>query len=57
MKNNIILFLLIFCWISVQADILVELTDPAGDDYGTGSIRYPENPMFVEGIFDLLKFT
>jgi len=34
-----------------------EITDPEGDDKGTGTIVYPTNAVFRQsGIFDLLKF-
>jgi hypothetical protein len=32
-----------------------DFTDPAGDDYGPGSFRYPEHPVFVKGVLDLRR--
>jgi hypothetical protein len=32
------------------------LTDPAGDDNGPGTYRYPTNPVYQPGIFDLTSF-
>ena len=31
-------------------------TDPEGDDNGIGTLKYPTNPVFKPGVFDLLKF-
>ncbi|MEK7251498.1 MAG: glucodextranase DOMON-like domain-containing protein, partial [Bacteroidota bacterium] len=36
---------------------LVDVTDPTGDDNGTGAFEYPANPNFVRGSFDLTNFT
>ena len=49
------LFLIILLQI-IYADILFELEDPSGDDYGAGNIIYPEHPMFEKGIFDIVSF-
>lgn len=40
------------------AEKLVEITDPAGDDYGPGTYRYPESSYFQgkPGLFDITKF-
>jgi hypothetical protein len=35
----------------------IVLDDPAGDDNGPGSYRYPDNPAFGAGSFDLRKFS
>lgn len=35
---------------------LFDLTDPAGDDRGAGSYRYPADPSFLPGTFDLRRF-
>jgi hypothetical protein len=32
---------------------LLVLSDPAGDDHGPGSYRYPDHPAFAPGSFDL----
>lgn len=34
---------------------LLVLEDPAGDDHGPGSYRYPDHPAFAPGSFDLRK--
>jgi glycogen debranching enzyme len=39
------------------AEILVDAVDPADDDVGSGSYKYPLHPHFKSGIFDLLRFT
>jgi carbohydrate-binding DOMON domain-containing protein len=31
-------------------------SDPEGDDNGIGTLKYPTNPVFKPGVFDLLKF-
>ena len=36
---------------------LLVLEDPAGDDHGPGSYRYPDHPAFVPGSFDLREFS
>lgn len=36
--------------------LVFELADPAGDDRGPGSYRYPSDPSFVPGTFDLRRF-
>ena len=33
------------------------MTDPAGDDHGPGSYRYPDHPVFASGSFDLREFS
>ncbi|MCD6181115.1 MAG: hypothetical protein J7K89_01900 [Candidatus Cloacimonetes bacterium] len=38
------------------ADILVQLDDATGDDYGAGKVVYPEHPMFTPGLFDIDQF-
>ncbi|HUU03263.1 MAG TPA: glucodextranase DOMON-like domain-containing protein [Myxococcota bacterium] len=35
----------------------IVLEDPAGDDNGPGSYRYPDNPAFGAGSFDLRRFS
>ncbi len=35
----------------------IVLDDPAGDDNGPGSYRYPDNPAFGAGSFDLRRFS
>ncbi len=36
---------------------LLVLSDPAGDDHGPGSYRYPDHPVFASGSFDLREFS
>ncbi|MEM1845850.1 MAG: glucodextranase DOMON-like domain-containing protein [Desulfurococcaceae archaeon] len=36
--------------------IVFEMNDPEGDDDGPGGVKYPKNPVFTKGVFDLLKF-
>ncbi len=36
-------------------DALFTLTDPRGDDYGTGKLQYPMSPDFQKGDLDLLS--
>jgi len=40
----------------LQTPILI-VPDPVGDDNGTGTLLYPTNPVFVEGVYDLVKFS
>jgi len=55
--------LLIFCLLATAcattqpATPLFTLTDPRGDDYGSGALVYPLNPDFERGDLDLLRFT
>lgn len=42
---------------SYMADKVLEVNDPSGDDKGQGTLRYPTNPVFKPGVFDMLKFT
>ena len=36
--------------------LIFDLTDPAGDDRGPGTYRYPADPSFLPGTFDLRRF-
>lgn len=38
-------------------DTLFTLSDPRGDDYGSGTLAYPMNPDYEQGDLDLLQFT
>lgn len=38
------------------ARVLVDVSDPVGDDIGTGAYTYPSHPNFKSGIFDLTHF-
>ncbi|KQC07688.1 MAG: hypothetical protein APR54_00690 [Candidatus Cloacimonas sp. SDB] len=55
-KNIIISCIILVISVLLNADVLFKLDDPLGDDYGNGSVIYPENPMFDEPIFDLISF-
>jgi carbohydrate-binding DOMON domain-containing protein len=35
---------------------VVDVNDPANDDYGPGTYEYPTDGVFVPGVFDLLNF-
>jgi carbohydrate-binding DOMON domain-containing protein len=39
-----------------EATTLINATDPAGDDKGTGAFTYPSNANFGKGAFDLVGF-
>lgn len=41
---------------SHSARVLIEATDPAGDDKGTGAFEYPLNPLLKKGALDIIKF-
>lgn len=36
--------------------VYFSIRDRRGDDYGSGNLRYPTDPLFVPGIFDLSRF-
>lgn len=40
----------------LAAEVLIELQDDIGDDYGDGKVTYPEHTMFTEGLFDMESF-
>ncbi len=42
--------------VAPQAKVVFEMNDPDGDDDGAGGYKYPLNPVFKPGVFDLLKF-
>jgi len=42
--------------VSPRAKVLLDVTDPEGDDDGAGGYEYPLNPVFKPGAFDLLRF-
>ncbi len=42
---------------SARGQVVLEMTDPIGDDHGPGSYIYPTNAVFKPGVFDLIKFT
>ncbi|MFZ1947117.1 MAG: glucodextranase DOMON-like domain-containing protein, partial [bacterium] len=35
----------------------VTFTDPVGDDHGPGTYVYPLDPVFADGVFDIVRFT
>ncbi|MEM2009321.1 MAG: glucodextranase DOMON-like domain-containing protein [Thermosphaera sp.] len=37
-------------------ETIAVFSDPVGDDKGAGTLLYPTNPIFVQGIYDLVKF-
>ncbi|MEM4717891.1 MAG: glucodextranase DOMON-like domain-containing protein [Desulfurococcaceae archaeon] len=37
--------------------LIVYMEDPVGDDNGIGTVKYPTNPVFKPGVFDLVNFT
>lgn len=37
-------------------EIVFQMSDPTGDDYGAGKLNYPAHEVFVPGLFDLQKF-
>jgi carbohydrate-binding DOMON domain-containing protein len=42
--------------ITIKGTEVLSFSDPEGDDNGIGTLRYPANPVFQPGVFDLLKF-
>ena len=40
----------------VTGNIVLDVTDPDGDDNGPGTYAYPTSPNFVPGAFDLQRF-
>lgn len=36
--------------------VILDFTDPQGDDDGPGGFEYPQNPVFRKGVFDLTRF-
>lgn len=47
---------LIKWWIKVIRAPVLSVNDPVGDDRGPGALKYPTNPVFVPGAFDIVKF-
>ncbi|MFW6389730.1 MAG: glucodextranase DOMON-like domain-containing protein [Halanaerobiales bacterium] len=64
MKDNslafiIIIFFLFFSTTLIFAEegILLDISDPTGDDYGPGTYQYPTNEIYsIEGLFDISNF-
>lgn len=58
MRNlKVAVLIILFCSLSMQAqEVLLKISDPKGDDYGGGSLNYPEHPVYLEGLFDLENF-
>ncbi len=42
---------------NIEATVLIDLTDPEGDDVGTGSYVYPQTPYLKAGSLDITRFT
>src|SRR5699024_1909965 len=40
---------------TAPGDVLFRVEDPAGDDHGPGTYRYPDDAAFIPGSFDLLS--
>lgn len=40
-----------------NVEVVVDLTDPVGDDHGPGTYTYPTEGVFVPGSYDLTRFT
>lgn len=59
-KIAALIITLVFCTAIVDfvkaEEIIFEMDDPEGDDYGPGTYEYPEFEGFVLGVFDLLHF-
>jgi carbohydrate-binding DOMON domain-containing protein len=36
--------------------VIADIRDPEGDDNGAGTYVYPKNPVFVPGVFDIIRF-
>ncbi|MEM4623509.1 MAG: glucodextranase DOMON-like domain-containing protein [Desulfurococcaceae archaeon] len=50
---------LIRWWVRVityQKNLVLSFNDPEGDDNGPGTFKYPTNPVFKPGVFDIVKF-
>lgn len=43
-------------WVHVISLEKLSFEDPVGDDKGPGTLKYPTNPVFQEGVFDIVKF-
>lgn len=41
---------------AVVGKTVFEMRDPEGDDDGPGGVKYPTNPVFAKGVFDLVNF-
>lgn len=41
---------------SYLASTVFEAPDPVGDDKGNGNLKYPTNPVFAPGVFDIVDF-
>lgn len=47
---------LIRWWARIVTMEKLSFEDPAGDDRGPGTLKYPTNPVFKDGVFDIVKF-
>ncbi len=41
---------------AAPGEVIVEINDPVGDDDGAGGFEYPTNPVFKDGVFDIVLF-
>ncbi len=58
-KEKLLILLLIVITINLSLysdELILHLTDPDNDDHGAGYIKYPDNRMFTDGIFDITDF-
>ncbi len=53
---GVLLALLFACAAPARAQVVADLTDPVGDDYGPGTYTYPSSTDFTPGAFDLVSF-
>lgn len=52
----LLFFLLGGALLPAQTEVIFQRKDPRGDDRGAGGLLYPEQEVFVAGLFDLLQF-
>ncbi|MEM1641825.1 MAG: glucodextranase DOMON-like domain-containing protein [Desulfurococcaceae archaeon] len=43
-------------WVRIITMQVLSFEDPVDDDKGPGTLKYPTNPVFVPGAFDIVKF-
>ncbi len=57
MKSSFLAAVMTLCAMSAQADTqpLATISDPAGDDFGAGTLIYPQRPDFQAGDLDILQ--
>lgn len=54
--KKLLIILFILHGFFLAAEVVVELQDDIGDDYGDGNVTYPEHAMFTDGLFDIENF-